>query len=780
MKLIFLQYNNYYNHILMKEETVADYGGEVYRVNNVQNFNFNDGVDTDHVINLPSTVTEPDYMLITDDYGEILSRWYVIDVIHTRASQCRVVLKRDLPADLWQSLKDAPMFVKRAMLSEQDELITAPEGWNFNQIKKSETLLKDYTNIPWIVGYIDPSRSDIDTIKATINRFSITTVDGIANYKYYDYSNLKANPKTFFYDTERELYSIIAYNTATSTEYAFEFIPNTYYGVREPRYARLDALRTAANTPTARNSYAKSCYDSYFPNMRKGLQSICLKTSAEIADFRSQDGAVIFDSTTSKYYQVRFENIPIKVHLTEQEITIEDTLFAYMESLVILANAHDPTIGISGTADDHSFEFECDAYGYRLTINEFQISQVECPISNTRNILNDQPFCMFAMPYGDIKIDNTTYHAADYSMLIARAISQAGAGSGGWLYDLQILPYNPITGLLVEGPPSYLSVSGLTIGKDYSPITIGQNTIDFIFWATRSTFRLSVPYTVDYTDVKIKSQTDFLRICSPGYDSIYEFNPYANRGLSVINIDCTYKPYTPYIHVTPEFNANGLYGLSYGSPRGLICRGDFSLPQTSDAWATYERNNVNYQKIFDRQVKSQTFNAAIGLYSEAKSSAKTIAGGVASAMSGNPMGALTAAGETSDLLLSAASTIERFKAQQDIHELQLEQIKAQSDTLINVGAITANYKYFPFVEHYSCTETETEAARNTILYTSMSVNRIGSISEFLNNRTSSFQSPFTFISGTIIRLWANGLDAHMLQKLSEELERGIYIDNQLT
>ena len=47
-----------------------------------------------------------------------------------------------------------------------------------------------------------------------------------------------------------------------------------------------------------------------------------------------------------------------------------------------------------------------------------------------------------------------------------------------------------------------------------------------------------------------------------------------NQGIDSFDIECTYKPYNPYIHISPNYK--GLYGKDFDDIRGLICGGDFS------------------------------------------------------------------------------------------------------------------------------------------------------------------------------------------------------------
>ena len=70
---------------------------------------------------------------------------------------------------------------------------------------------------------------------------------------------------------------------------------------------------------------------------------------------------------------------------------------------------------------------------------------------------------------------------------------------------------------------------------------------------------------------KLNVMTEFKRLCSPNYSSVFEFNAQKNDGISYWEYNCTYKPYTPYIHVNP--NWGGLYRSStftHSLPSGLF------------------------------------------------------------------------------------------------------------------------------------------------------------------------------------------------------------------
>ena len=63
MNLYVFKYNNYYNRIVKKENTLQDYGEPVYSLANVLNFNFGDGVNTTQTLN---TNAKGDYVAVMD------------------------------------------------------------------------------------------------------------------------------------------------------------------------------------------------------------------------------------------------------------------------------------------------------------------------------------------------------------------------------------------------------------------------------------------------------------------------------------------------------------------------------------------------------------------------------------------------------------------------------------------------------------------------------------------------------------------------------------------
>lgn len=167
MTLYILNYNNYYNRIVKKENSLSAYLGVnnenlIYNISGV-NFNPNDGVMTEQILGTLNDFYDGsgDYLLVVNDQDEIVSRWFIIETQRTRGGgQYNATLKRDVIVDYQDDIEKSPVFVEKATLSQSDPMIFNTENMTFNQIKKSESLLKDETGCAWIVGYMSSKPFD--------------------------------------------------------------------------------------------------------------------------------------------------------------------------------------------------------------------------------------------------------------------------------------------------------------------------------------------------------------------------------------------------------------------------------------------------------------------------------------------------------------------------------------------------------------------------------------------------------------------------------------------
>lgn len=309
-----------------------------------------------------------------------------------------------------------------------------------------------------------------------------------------------------------------------------------------------------------------------------------------------------------------------------------------------------------------------------------------------------------------------------------------------------------------------VSINDITNGQD--------NVVGKVFWCRTSTFTFNIDkfgdkYISDVckvTNPKIQNETEMWRLVSPNYNGQFEFSVAKNGGVTFFNVDCNYKPFNPYIHINPDWGL--LYGKDFNDARGLICGGDFSLPQVSNAWANYETTNKNYQNIFNREVQNMEVNNNVSRVTDVTGAiAGTVSG---SFLGGATGGVLTGAAGLADIVANEYLRTEAMDFKRDMFGYQLGNIKAMPNSLTRTSAFTYNNKIFPILEYYSCTDEEVEALENKLLYNGMTVMRIGKIKDFIIPYSS------TYIKGRLIRLDGTGEDFHYVKELSDEIYKGGY------
>ena len=273
---------------------------------------------------------------------------------------------------------------------------------------------------------------------------------------------------------------------------------------------------------------------------------------------------------------------------------------------------------------------------------------------------------------------------------------------------------------------------------------------------------------------KVQNQCDKWRLCSPNYNGVFEFNAAKNNGVEYFNVDCTYRPYNPYIHVNPNFSE--LYGNDFDDARGLICSGAFSMPACTEKWLEYEAQNKNYQQSFDRSIQHLEIEQKYQRVNQIAGIVAGVGGGALSggAMTGSAAGAvggatLSAGAGIIDFVMSEKLRSEQIRYNKDQFAYNLENIKAIPNSLAKISAFNKNNKIFPFLEYYSCTDIEREAFRNILTYDGMTVNRIGRIIDFLSG------DGLQYIRARLIRCDIHD-DLHIVDVIASEMEKGAYYD----
>ena len=400
--------------------------------------------------------------------------------------------------------------------------------------------------------------------------------------------------------------------------------------------------------------------------------------------------------------------------------------------------------------------------------------------------VDKSPYYCFAIPFNSVAVKLGAQMVNTNSALSRQLARNIATQLSSFCYDVQLLPYFPLQSYISN--TATIDITEMS-SKQYS--LLKQNNSEgiksILFWINEPNFSFKIEDSIVYNsqEPKVQNETQFCRLNSPNYAASFEFSVAKNKGVSYWQVDCSYKPYQPYIHVAP--NWKGLYGSNFNDARGLICTGDFSIDLMTDRWQEYQIQNKNYNEIFNRQIQSLDLQQSIAQRQEkwgvALGAVQAVAGGVgAGAAIGGGVGAAVGAGL--GLVAGAASTAagladiadnnklraDARSSQFDMFNYQLGNVKALPNTLTKVSTYNINNKIYPFYEIYEATSEEIEALRQQLKWRGYNLGIIGQLSDF--------QVEGKYFKGKLIRLEENPNialgDSHLIENFNSELQQGIY------
>ena len=765
-ELYVLKYNNYYNReIKAPLPNVTDYQDYIYASLGQTNFNPGDGVATHH--DIPLDIDDGDYLIVASG-TQVVSRWFIID--HDRicrgpsAGLYRLQLLRDVIADNYNATLNSTCFIERAIVNDDNPLIYNSENINTNQQRKSAELLKDDTKMAWLIGFVDR-----EAPKKTISINSTVVADyEMSSYRFKDYFNKDANSFTF----------IDGYVYVTNTQYsasptAFKFVLDQY------------AEQTYLGNSTSKGDYK---YTDQNGNLKSYIQENGLNLALNISTKHSLYDGISSDSNyNSLLYEedkiVRdgtdFYKIGIKTETHERTYRItEDKDGEYL--LTYLTNFMKNFRGYkSGTP---YFEIYIKYDSLRLT--KTPIVEGEYTVNypgKTEHLINKSaPFDVFCIPYADdmkIKVGTKEVQAnKQFAMSIASELSR---NLGNYCYDIQLLPYCPMTGYKVTD-----NIFDINSGdaKRRTAIKRGDETVYWMFWSTSNEKSFTIQHPITVSNKKIQNQCEMYRLCSPNYNGQFGFSVAKNEGVDYFNVDITYLPVSSYLHVVP--NLKGLYGnYSDNSPIGLICKGEFSINSVKEQYIQFMQNNKNYENIFraeintnDKSHELQVEQSRIANWlGAAATGLQTGVFSKGAVGAGLGVGAGIVTGIAGEVDINYGNQLYELnkKYKQDVHNYQLDNIKAMPNSLSKVSSYTKNNQIFVVLERYDATEKEKEAVAQNVIDYSMNVGVIGKPIDYIYNDWSyNGNTSRGYFKAQLIKIDLNTY--HESDAISTELARGVY------
>lgn len=793
--LYYLRFNNYFNRqLIMKYGTTWYRQVQIGFTPNVQLFNYGDGVNTTQIVNTvqwnDADDKAPDYCVVEDDTTLEYSRWFVIDWKYIRAGQYQATLKRDVLADNYDAIMSSPMLISKGYVTPSDSAIFNFEGQAYNKIKTSETLLYDETGCPWLVGYIprdafkEKAQEVTTSLISPFYNLSYATLE--AFYQDYPYFKGMTN-RTKLKKLISNIYNIrgniadvtAALNIAFVKLGPIDYNPQSFGENSLSNYIwDKTSIGYTAYNHTFGTAYITSeygtpnkVYNSYI-NVMDDLEN-AVKTAysydpAALNTLINLNGKVVRIGSAGSY---KYYTISVGSEKVQEEVIAPVSVYN-----ILYQNLADGILNPKNSNNNYVLAMTYDDFSY--TLNEANVGvKVTMPKTADRNNLKDAPYDMFCIPYGEIPIYRDGVIAIQKTNKeagLAAATAIASTLGDATLYDLQLLPYCPIRNLINSNDEIDYSSESKGIIDIYITQGSVSESVSKMFFCDSNTFSLNIPLSLKVDNYKVENECNSYRLCSPNYNGVFEFNLAKNGGLDYIEVDCTYKPYNPYIKLNPNFKR--LYGSDFNDARGLICGGDFSVDRISSAWANYQLSNKNYQNIFDREVQSIELQNKyarvqdIGNIIGGAGGAGLMTGGISKMPGvGLAVGALSAGFGVADAVINDKLRKDQLDKTKDLFNYNLQNIQALPYSLAKSSSFNINSKYVPFLEFYTCTEEEKQTLLDKIKWQGMTIMRTGYIPDYLNTN-----SDETYIEASPIRLLIKE-DAHTAQEIAKELSMGVYI-----
>ena len=820
VNLYFLQYNNYFNRQTKPHKTITSWflPYQIGNTLNVQLFNYGDGVDTTQVVNTTGWTNEnrvPDYCVVENQVDGSRQYWYVTEWKYLRKGQYEATLKRDVLSENYDLITTAPMLIKKGtVISPNDPAMYNIEGQAYNQIKSDEIPLYDATGCPWIVGYVPLNAFATDTeISKNIYvepSFTYNTLDDFRSDFPYDV-NMTPNTRTIIRRYDRyPIYNIranIRYSISgavCAANVSFNSIGVLTYDINATK-ERVNLISWDAYGGVGVNGfYSKkgTTLSDSFTAFRsdKGYTMTTTEASKLVRDVVNSYTSTTLKQIDNSIYNVYPQNEAADATLKSilyKSVKIGDKTYNIFPSNKLIwkeqvvpastfqllsTNLNDNILVNKNNNNSYIVTLKYYEAGYKL-VESTQTIKTTMPSKHKIIQLRKDPYAMFCIPYGEVKlrkdgVDQLT--TVKDAALIATGISTSAGDKT--VLDVQLLPYCPIREIVVDDEKGVVDYSSLTRETQVQDIkNEADAVISKMFWCTDNSFSFQIPLHIEVDDYKIENETTTYRLCSPNYNGLFEFNLAKNGGLDWIEVNCSYKPQTPYIQLNPNFKKlygqNATTGLSagdYNDQRGLICGGDFSLPNVSDAWANYQMQNKNYQNIFDREVQSmeisnkyQRVSDWMGLVSGTAKSGMAI-GSLSNPVAGGISAGINLATGIASNIMSDKLRDEQLNLKKDLFNYNLQNVQALPQSVSKTAAFNINSKYVPFLEKYTCTEEEKNALRDKLRWQGMTGMRTGQIQDYV-------WADDTYIEAMPLRLTGLGEDTHTAQAIAQELNMGTYI-----
>lgn len=806
----------------------ADLSNEKTLTLNEVNFIQADGINTVFSFNIPLENIE-EYSNISPSYAIVDDQqcWYIISCTKQRQGQISLQLRRDFLSETWDSLKTAPFIcTKSSTIPPSCSYAKYNKTMNLSQVKQNEYLIKDRSNgRGWLVGYVaketrngnsfcttmEPDEENPD--QQVIAPRTFTASDNSDNYDITvnSLSDLKYKENEIYYRYTGKIDNRIAvqywHNNKVDPQ---SFLANdeAFFPIDMSNYAAT-SFWTIDEKRQDINPYTNNLWWSQMKEGNKALRDYIVsettgRTSASQAedDILSLNEKTVLDKSTNLAYKINVEkqyyNVDFRDTTLEEKRAFWGAIKDYAE--------FEPMPNQDTQAQRYQKVF-LSIITYKISLSPYK---GEITFENEINHLSTSgaPYDIFAIPLGGTFTLNNEQIAVNENNMFDLVSTIQREATSSIVYDIQWVPYVPIySTTFTQANTEYRQFTKITSTNNGTHTNVGifiwlntsQGTLyidsplkislanpiyyngEYIYPATTQQSNLFT--LTDNLQQRKFSEENYFRITGPNYSSTFEFDPVKNQSLKGFKVDMALKPYSPYFYISPVYG--GLYGGDFKDGRGLILAGDYSLDQVSNAWSNYKLNNKNYELIFNRQIQSldlkntyqnklanqqlvsDIFSATAGTAQGALSG--FFMGGVAGAVVGGVSSA--AAGITDTVVNAQNRKMERAirddqrQAMIDNFEYQIGNIQALPDTLTKVSAFNPDFKIYPLIEFYTCTDEEKTNVDNAIKYNGIDINIICKLEDFDKG----------YVQGAILQFPTDlNISEEQARTINFELQSGVY------
>ncbi len=733
-------------------------------------------------VKLPATfVAEYTYAQITEFNGRV-TRWFVLGRQYDEPQVWTLTLKRDVIRENWNELQDSTFFVERGYVNETDPAIFNPETIVGNKLLQERHSL---TSPKYIALFYNLNNNAL-----TCNTHILTKVP-----EALPIVNVNTTNKIKIYSNSEPRFLVKKYG------YGFLWLQYdhglcTASGVD---YNDFDDELWAAFTNKNNHSNPDQLAREYFNWLvnRPEMKNISLqKMGGEIVinnDYNMYNGKKFFvKGTDNNVYQAEISNETLQhrddIFYHAKPYPQNGTYPEYDEWLANADEQFSASIEWKSRGDNNGATKEYKAYRIRTYWKEWNVNftkmtttsgdQMLTPIQLDMPALNSQ-FTNNAFGYNILigKINNgTLYPTATRDAIIAFANSYNNAIS-----DIQIIPFDfDITNNIVD-ISSKIEVKNVRANEN--------SVIDEIYVLKDANIQTFIEYEQKQKlfdhNKKTSSIFDTMKIVCPNNSGEVEFCPkhITDKRNIRFAVKGTLSP-LPYYSVTPISDGTGLYPYGEVKDLRLVLGGNFSVTQSTDAWANYVANNKYYNEIwakqqtsndfnFQQQQQAQRFNYNLGLVNSVISSVSNIginagmgnAAGVTSGLVSSTTGLIGQIASSNQAFANAEKSYNMNKqTQAELRDLQLATIRSQPNTIRKVGGGNIDNYFSIMLEVYSDYDGQINQLMKNFDYIGYNISRVMKLDPTV------LQFPIT------AKLQESGIDSeNMVVAINNELQQSIKI-----